>query len=109
VKGPQFIDNPGVRYGPMPASFDAVLPFPFQTYPKGEYPMPLKLNCGVCRKIGEADYGSRGASVNIELEVEADLVNSPQRLHDRIRQLFRLAKASVEEELTGTDRRGGRR
>jgi hypothetical protein len=63
--------------------------------------MPLKLNCGFSKKVGEANYGSRGATVALELEVEADLVASPQRLHERIRQLFRLAKESVEEELNG--------
>ena len=65
--------------------------------------MPMKINCGFSKKVGEANYGSRGASVNLELEAEADLVASPQRLHDRIRQLFRLAKDSVEEELNGND------
>src|SRR5690606_17453313 len=61
--------------------------------------MPLKLNVGLSRKVGEANYGSRGASVNLELELDSGLVSEPDRLHDRIRQLFRLAKASVDEEL----------
>ena len=30
----------------------------------------IKLNCGFSRKVGEANYGSRGASVNLELEIE---------------------------------------
>ncbi len=63
--------------------------------------MPLKLNCGFSRKVGEPDYGSRGASVNLELELESGLVNEPDRLQERIRQLFRLAKASVDDELNG--------
>ncbi|REJ65347.1 MAG: hypothetical protein DWQ31_18285 [Planctomycetota bacterium] len=63
--------------------------------------MPLTLNVGVNRKIGEANYGSRGASVNLQLELESDLVKQPGRLRDRIRQLFDLAKQSVEEELHG--------
>jgi len=63
--------------------------------------MPLKLNCGFSRKVGEPDYGSRGASVNLELELEFGLVNEPDRLQERIRQLFRLAKASVDDELNG--------
>ena len=64
--------------------------------------MPLKLNVGLSRKVGEANYGSRGASVNLELELEAGLVSEPDRLQDRIRQLFRLAKQSVDEELNGS-------
>jgi hypothetical protein len=61
--------------------------------------MPLKLNVGLSRKVGEANYGSKGASVNLELELDSSLVAEPDRLQDRIRQLFRLAKASVDEEL----------
>lgn len=62
----------------------------------------LKLNVGWSRKAGEANFGSRGASVNLELEVEAGLVNQPEELQERIRRLYRLAKASVDEELNGS-------
>lgn len=61
----------------------------------------LKLDVGLSKKIGEPNYGSRGASVNLELEVEAGLINQPDELQDRIRRLFRLAKSSVDEELNG--------
>lgn len=63
--------------------------------------MPMKLNLGLSRKIGEANYGSRGASVNVELEVDSSLVNEPAKLQDRIRQLFGLVKVSLAEELNG--------
>ena len=59
----------------------------------------LKLNVGLSQKIGEANYGSRGASVNLELELDSALAADPDKLKDRIRCLFALAKASVEEEL----------
>lgn len=61
----------------------------------------LKLNVGLSRKVGEANYGSRGASVHLELEVESALAGDPQSLQDRIRSLFRLAKTSVDAELGG--------
>ena len=64
--------------------------------------MPLKLNVGLSRKVGEANYGSRGASVNLELELDPAVVDEPERLHDRIRQLFGLAKDSVDEELNSS-------
>ena len=59
----------------------------------------LKLNVGFNRKTGEANYGSRGASVNLELEAESGLASDPEKLRERIRILFGFAKASVEEEL----------
>jgi hypothetical protein len=59
----------------------------------------LKLNVGFNRKVGEANYGSRGASASLELESDSGLASDPERLKERIRNLFGLAKASVEEEL----------
>ena len=59
----------------------------------------LKLNVGLSRKVGEANYGSRGASVHLELEVESALAADAKTLQDRIRSLFRLARSSVDEEL----------
>jgi hypothetical protein len=61
--------------------------------------MPLKLNVGLSQKIGEANYGSRGASVNVEMELDGSLITEPTKLQERIRQLFGLARTSVAEEL----------
>jgi len=61
--------------------------------------MPLKTNIGVSRKVADNNYGSRGASVNLEVELDSTLINEPERFHDRIRQVFRLAQQSVDEEL----------
>src|SRR5881396_187993 len=61
--------------------------------------MPLKLNVGLSKKVGQANYGSRGANINLELELESSLVDRPQELHGRIRQLFALARGAVDEEL----------
>jgi len=59
----------------------------------------IKLNAGISRKVGEPNYGSRGASVNVELELESAVVNDTDALHEKIRRLFALAKKSVDEEL----------
>ena len=40
----------------------------------------LNLNVGFNRKAGEANYGSRGASVNLELELDSGLAGDPERL-----------------------------
>ena len=61
----------------------------------------LKLNAGFSRKVGEPNYGSRGASVNVELELESNLIGDPDALIARIRNLFDLARRSVDEELNG--------
>jgi len=45
----------------------------------------LKLNAGFSRKVGEPNYGSRGASVNVELEVESSLVGEANALMNGIR------------------------
>jgi hypothetical protein len=59
----------------------------------------MHLNVGVTKKVADNHFGSRGASVNLEVELESALVQEPKRLQDRIRQLFGLAQHSVEEEL----------
>jgi len=63
--------------------------------------MPLKLNVGLSRKVGEPDFGSRGASVNLEIEIDSGAVGEPERLQQTIRRLFGLAKQSITEELQG--------
>ncbi|MEI8375748.1 MAG: hypothetical protein WCJ35_23240 [Planctomycetota bacterium] len=62
--------------------------------------MPLKTNIGVSRKVADNNYGSRGANVNLEVELDSTLINEPDRFHDRIRQVFRLAQQVIDEELT---------
>lgn len=64
--------------------------------------MPMTLNIGHSRKVGEPNYSSRGASLNLQIEVEGSLVNEPQRLRESIRNLFALARSAVEEELHGS-------
>ena len=59
----------------------------------------IKLNAGFSRKVGEPNYGSRGASVNVELEVESSLIGDPDGLMARIRSLFDIARQSVDTEL----------
>jgi len=64
--------------------------------------MPLKLNISMSRKVGEPNFGSRGATVGLEMEVDSSLVEQPRELHARIARLFRLVRASVDRELIGT-------
>jgi hypothetical protein len=61
----------------------------------------MKLNVGASKKVGEANYGSRGASVNIEMELDSGLVAEPNKFREKIRQLFTLVRSSLAEELNG--------
>src|SRR6516225_472 len=65
---------------------------------KGEC-MPIKLNCGLSRKVADQNYGSRGASINVEVEVESSLAGNPTALKDRIKRIFGLVRDSLSEEL----------
>jgi len=69
--------------------------------------MPLKLNIGSSKKIGLPDYGSKGASINLELELDSSLVNAPQQLQTHIRSLFQQARDGVEAELFGREPTAG--
>ena len=59
----------------------------------------IRLNVGLSRKVGQANFGSKGGSVNLEVEV-ADLDHD--KLKESIHRLFNLAKQSLEDEL-GTE------
>ena len=61
--------------------------------------MPIKLNCGLSRKVADQNYGSRGASINVEVEVESSLAGNPTALKDRIKRIFGLVRDSLSEEL----------
>lgn len=63
--------------------------------------MPLTLNVNISKKVGEPDYGSRGASVSLQQELDTTLVQQPQQLQSQIQQLFRQARDAVETELFG--------
>jgi len=59
----------------------------------------LKLTVSFSRKVGEPNYGSRGASVAVEMELDAHTVRRPQVLRRYSRRLFRQLRRLVDEEL----------
>lgn len=63
--------------------------------------MPLKVNIGASKKVADQNYGSRGASVNLEIELDASLVTDPPKLQEKIRHLFSLVRQSLADELNG--------
>jgi hypothetical protein len=62
--------------------------------------MPLKLNVGVSRKVGLPDYGSVGASCNLEMELDAGLLEHDlDGFQARIRRAYVAAHRAVHDEL----------
>ena len=67
----------------------------------------MKINVGLCRKVGASNNGSRGASINLELELDSSLVGDPAKLKERIRPLFGVVRASLVEVFQLTDPHAG--
>ncbi|MFN9959485.1 MAG: hypothetical protein ACK55I_40870, partial [bacterium] len=61
--------------------------------------MPLKLSIGLSRKVGQPNFGSRQASIGLEVELDSALLTEPQSLKERVDLLYRFADQAVETEL----------
>jgi len=60
----------------------------------------MKLNVGVSRKVGLPDYGSVGASCNLELELDSGLIDKDlDAFHAQIRSAYVAAHQAVHDEL----------
>jgi hypothetical protein len=53
--------------------------------------------------MGEPNYGSRGASINVETELDSHLGWDPSALHQRMAELFAVAREGVNLELARAD------
>jgi hypothetical protein len=61
--------------------------------------MPPKLSIGLSRKVGQPNFGSRQASIGLEVELDSALLIEPQSLQERVELLYRFADRAVETEL----------
>jgi len=61
--------------------------------------MPTKLNVGANQKIVDDNHGSHGASVSLEIDLDANLATDSAELQERLRELFGLIHQSLTEEL----------
>jgi hypothetical protein len=63
--------------------------------------MPLKLNVGLSKKIGQPNYGSLGASCHVEIELDQSLIFSDlDGFHERVRNTFVACRQAVQDELS---------
>ena len=62
--------------------------------------MPLTVNVGLSKKIGQPDYGSLGASCHVEVELDSSLVYSDlDGFHQKVKQAFVACSQAVSDEL----------
>ena len=59
----------------------------------------LKLNVGSNRKVGLPDYGSAGASCNLEVELDTSLFHDLDGLHKVVRRAYAACNQAVQDEL----------
>lgn len=62
--------------------------------------MPMKVSVGLSKKVGLPDYGSLGASCNVELELEGSMLQSDvEKFQQHVRRAYQACAQAVNEEL----------
>jgi hypothetical protein len=63
--------------------------------------MPLKVSVGLSKKIGQPDYGSLGASCNVEFELDGGYDNgSAEHFQNAVRRAYTACRQAVESEIS---------
>jgi hypothetical protein len=72
--------------------------------------MPLKVQVGLSKKIGQPAYGSLGASCHVEFEAASELLqHDVDGFHRQIESVFALCRQAVQDELYRARDDGSRR
>jgi hypothetical protein len=64
--------------------------------------MAVTVNVGFSRKVGEPNYGSRGASVHLEVELDRSAIEDGERFRSEMERIFERARDAVDQELQRT-------
>lgn len=60
----------------------------------------MKATVGICRKIGQPDYGSIGATCHVEFDLVQELIqDDPESFRQQVRDAFAACSQAVNEEL----------
>jgi hypothetical protein len=63
--------------------------------------MPLTLSAGVSKKMGLPDYGSLGATCQVQVELDASLLKDDlETFHRHVRNAYVACSQAVQDELT---------
>ena len=63
--------------------------------------MPMKLNVGLCKKKGQPDFGSLGASCSVEVELDSFLLRHDlAAFHEHVKNAYAACSQAVNDELT---------
>ncbi len=81
---------------PCPVTHFTITTIPLQRDPLNM----LKLNVGTNRKIGQPDYGSAGASCNLEVELDTALFHDLDGLQQVVQRAYAACNQAVNDELS---------